>query len=260
MRSPLVALAATATLTFLAACAASDGAVDDGPDYDMEGDTSEEALGSPGIGVPSSLHLDKRHRIFLTFDDGPNPTTTPRVLDTLKAHGIHAAFFITGVNIRGNEALIRRMHAEGHVIASHQWRHVVRAPIDQFRTWAPLERDTLDQVVGTRLPRFFRYPGGAGSTAREDILRANGYVDGGIGWDIDSLDWCFKNGSCTRPEVPVAQQRDFLTFLYTQTDRRNGGVILFHDIWPNTAARLDTILDHFESEGYAFGELPTQGR
>lgn len=261
MRSPFSILAASFVVAMFAGCAATDGDAS----YDVEGDSPPEGasidpLAAPGLGVPASLGLDKRHILYLTFDDGPNPATTPRVLDTLRAHGAHATFFLTGDRIRGNEAIVRREWAEGHMIGSHQQQHVVGASLSLFRTWVPLERDTIDAVVGERVPRFFRYPGGNGSTAKQAILRAEGYDDGGIGWDIDSLDWCFQAGRCARQEVPVAQQRDFLGYLYAQTDRRGGGVILFHDIWSNTANRLDAILTHFEERGYTFGALPTEGR
>jgi len=59
------------------------------------------------------------HVVALTIDDGPNPQTTPLILDALKEHGAHATFFLISTNVRGNEALVRRIIEEGHEIANH---------------------------------------------------------------------------------------------------------------------------------------------
>ena len=56
----------------------------------------------------------------------------------------------------------------------------------------------IESLVGPSNPLYFRYPYGAGTDAKEAILRANGYAHGGIGWDIDTLDWCFAAGRCNR--------------------------------------------------------------
>ena len=59
----------------------------------------------------------------LTFDDGPNPTTTNQALDTLSKYGIKATFFVLGKNVSGNEEILKRMKADGHVIGNHSWSH-----------------------------------------------------------------------------------------------------------------------------------------
>src|SRR2546429_28308 len=62
--------------------------------------------------------------LALTFDDGPNPTVTPQVLDILDRHHVQATFFLIGSRVAGNEALLRRMHQAGHEIGNHSWSHV----------------------------------------------------------------------------------------------------------------------------------------
>ena len=63
--------------------------------------------------------------VALTFDDGPNPTTTTQALDTLAKYGVKATFFVLGKNIAGNENLLKRMKSEGHVVGNHSWSHPV---------------------------------------------------------------------------------------------------------------------------------------
>jgi peptidoglycan/xylan/chitin deacetylase (PgdA/CDA1 family) len=208
-----------------------------------------------GYGVPASLGLDKDRVVYLTFDDGPSPVHTPRVLDTLAAHGARATFFITGTSIAGNEALLRRMRDEGHIVANHQWSHRV-ATSSQFRGWVTRERDLLRSIAGD-MPLYFRYPYGAMASWKETILRAEGYADGGVGWDIDTLDWDFgPDGVASRPEVPAAYRRDFDGYVMMRLAQRGGGVMLFHDVQSITAQRLDGLLARLARDGYRFGELP----
>lgn len=228
-------------------------------DDDPMGDSVDvSAAGSIGVRVPSSLNLDRNRRFYLTFDDGPSAQYTPQILATLRAHNAPATFFVTGANIAGNEAILRDLVTRGHVLASHQWSHV-NASVAQFRTWVPQQAARMDQVIGAPIPRLFRYPYGAGSSEKETILRANGYSHGGIGWDVDTLDWCYggNNGRCERAS---SQYRgDFVGWVISECARRGGGVILFHDIQGITARNLDTILTRLEGMGYTFAQLPTTG-
>jgi peptidoglycan/xylan/chitin deacetylase (PgdA/CDA1 family) len=222
-----------------------------------------QAQSAVGVGVPASLPLPHTPKvIYLTFDDGPNPNTTPKVIDTLLDKKVPAVFFITGINIKGNEAIIRREHESGFIVANHQWEHVV-ASTAQLTVWAPRERDLLDTVLSDGHPdfkheRYFRYPFGSGSTPKEGILKSNGYPDGGIGWNMDALDWCFASkGVCKRPEVPEQFQSDWVGYVKDHIMKHNGtGVILFHDIQKTTAARLPEIIDFIREQGFTFGEFP----
>lgn len=241
---------------FATACVADP--VEDAPNLDdqpMGDSVAVEDASAIGVRVPASLNLDRDHRFYLTFDDGPSSVYTPQILATLRAHRAPAAFFITGANIAGNEDIIRDELAQGHVVASHQWVHDT-ATIAQFRQWVPREAAALDAAAGQPLPRLFRYPYGAGTAQKEAILREYGYVDGGIGWNLDSLDWCFGNaGRCDR--ASAAYRSNYVEWVVSEARRLNGGVILFHDIQGTTARNLDAILTRLEALGYTFGALPT---
>jgi len=218
----------------------------------------DEAAAGPGVRVPTSLNLDRRGVFYLTFDDGPSPRYTRSILRTLAAHNAPATFFVTGANIANNQTILREVRAAGHVVASHQWSHVV-ATAAQFSQWVPRQRDALDTLFGERIPRLFRYPYGAGTNAKEAVLRANGYSDGGIGWDVDSLDWCYgPDAYCDR--APMAYRRDMVGYVMAQAMARGGGVVLFHDIQGITATKLDEVLTRMERAGYRFAALPTAGR
>jgi peptidoglycan/xylan/chitin deacetylase (PgdA/CDA1 family) len=224
-----------------------------------EGDSQygvDEAAAAPGVRVPASLSLETRNTVYLTFDDGPSARYTRRIMAVLAAHHAPAAFFVTGANIAGNEAILREESAAGHRVANHQWSHVV-ATSAQFTTFLTRERDALDRALGAPHPRLFRYPYGSGSTAKEAVVRANGYPDGGIGWNVDTLDWCFgPDAYCDK--VPTAYRRDYVGWVVSEARRTGGGVMLFHDIQGITATNLDAILTRLEGLGYRFGALPSR--
>jgi peptidoglycan/xylan/chitin deacetylase (PgdA/CDA1 family) len=225
-----------------------DVAEGDSLDHDPEGKAD-------GFTVPASLGLDKRGILYLTFDDGPSAALTPRILDTLARRGVRATFFVTGANIAGNERLLRRARDEGHLLANHQWRHVVAGEAD-FRAQVPREREALAAIVG-EMPLYFRYPYGAMTRTKEALLREWGYVDGGVGWDIDSLDWDFgPDGRSSRREVPAHLRADFEGWVISQAERRGGGVVLLHDVQSITASRLDSLLGKLAARGFRFGQLP----
>ncbi len=158
-----------------------DEPIPDDPEY---GDSLPGGDGkADGYTVPASLGLDKDGVLYLTFDDGPSPNLTPRILDVLRAHGVPATFFVIGGSIAGNEDILRREHDEGHIIGNHQWYHEI-ADQSEFRSWVVRLRDRVREIVGDQ-PLYFRYPYGAMSSWKEAILKEEGYSHGGIGWDID---------------------------------------------------------------------------
>ena len=224
-----------------------------------EGDSQygvSEAAAAPGVRVPTSLGLTRNGTFYLTFDDGPSARYTRRIMEVLATHHAPATFFVTGASITGNEAILREENTAGHHVANHQWSHVI-ATSTQFTGFLTRERDALDRALGVPHPRLFRYPYGAGNTAKEAVVRANGYPDGGIGWDVDTLDWCFgPDAYCDK--VPTAYRRDYVGWVVSEARRTGGGVMLFHDIQGITASNLDTILTRLEGLGYHFGALPSR--
>lgn len=252
-------------LRFLAlALAAGLGCTADVEDFAHEDDAEEgesqygidEAAAGPGVRVPASLNLARNRDVYLTFDDGPSARYTRPIMAVLARHSAPATFFVTGANIAGNEAILREERDGGFLVASHQWSHVV-ATSAQFGGFVTRERDALDRALGAPHPRLFRYPYGNGTNAKETTVRAAGYPDGGIGWNVDTLDWCFGSDAyCDR--VPAAYRRDFVGWVVSETTRTNGGVLLFHDIQGVTANNLDAILTRLEGLGYHFSALPSR--
>ena len=218
-----------------------------------------------GVTVPETLCLDC-DTIYLTFDDGPHPERTLRILDTLAAHDVKATFFVVGENIAGNEDILRRARDEGHIIANHQWVHEVAPSESLFRTWVTETRDRLHALVGD-MPLYFRYPYGKATNWKQKLLRNDyGYADGGIGWHLDSCDWAYEvvAGSLASPEVrakavaflPPAHGDDMAGHVVSCARERRGGVLLMHDDKHVTAECLDSLLAKLEDAGFQFGQFP----
>ena len=116
-----------------------------------------------------------RRSLALTFDDGPDPEWTPRVLDRLAAAGVHATFFLIGERATRAPALVRRMIAEGHEVGNHSWSHRnpwfcgPRATSDEIQR----AHDALADLTGAP-PRHFRPPWGMVNAATFPVLNRLG--------------------------------------------------------------------------------------
>ena len=130
----------------------------------------------------------QKHKVALTFDDVPDARYTGLVLDELRRLGVHATFFVVGSRVRGNPALVRRMHREGHAIGNHSYNHPVFSHLKLSEMTEQIARTeaAVRETVGFR-PRFIRPPYGEITPRQMAWARANGYTV--VNWDVDSLDW-----------------------------------------------------------------------
>lgn len=175
--------------------------------------------------------------ITLTFDDGPNPLYTPKILDILKRYHISATFFVLGNRIPKNEKLLIRMQNEGYEIANHSYIHPRFSRLPIFRYTTEVWRTALMIWSVTNVyPTFFRFPYG-------DEDRRIGYFHRGpiIGWNVDAYDWKEKNPKKLTKNIVRQTQ--------------SGSIILLHDIRENTLNALPTIIENLEAEGYTFVPL-----
>jgi len=126
--------------------------------------------------------------LALTFDDGPNRVWTPRLLDALEMHNVHATFFMLGGRAQAAPDLVRRIAAAGHLIGNHSWDHpnLARSSAIHIREELTRTRDTLQQLTG-RAVKFFRPPFGARRPAVFRIAREMGLQP--VLWNAMTSDW-----------------------------------------------------------------------
>jgi len=126
--------------------------------------------------------------LALTFDDGPNPACTPRLLDILSSHGAHATFFMIGSFAEQEPALVRRVIAEGHLIGNHSWSHpnLARASARLVDEELTRTSDTLQQIAGVPI-RYFRPPFGGRRPHVLQTARRLGMIP--VTWNAMTNDW-----------------------------------------------------------------------
>ncbi|MBL9017468.1 MAG: polysaccharide deacetylase family protein [Myxococcales bacterium] len=179
--------------------------------------------------------------ILFTFDDGPNPTTTPKVLDELKKHGIHAVFFMVG-EMAGSEnkkvpAIVKRILDEGHVLASHTMKHHDLCRLKSEEAAAADIDDgiaAIEAVAKVKLA-WFRAPYGVRCDRLEKLLAARGLQH--FHWDLDPQEWKHNDAQKTT---------SYVTGSLARSSRRN--VLLVHDIKKATVTSLPQILEWIDTE------------
>lgn len=126
--------------------------------------------------------------LALTFDDGPNPIWTPRLLALLADHSVKATFFLLGSRAKQEPALVRRIAAEGHLIGNHSWSHpnLSLQSAKRIREELAQTSETLEQITGKQV-RYFRPPFGARRPAVFHIARSLGLTT--VLWNAMTSDW-----------------------------------------------------------------------
>ncbi|HLI76906.1 MAG TPA: polysaccharide deacetylase family protein [Acidobacteriaceae bacterium] len=156
----------------------------------------------------------------LTYDDGPNPRSTPELLDVLARFSAHATFFMVGKFIRQQPQLVRRVHAAGHLIGNHTMSHPFLAtkPMNfvqrEIRDCTALLEDTLGAPV-----RYFRAPYGARRPAILRFVRAQGLTP--VQWNVQGNDW--------EPIGPGGILANIERGLLRARTKSRGANILLHD-------------------------------
>jgi peptidoglycan/xylan/chitin deacetylase (PgdA/CDA1 family) len=162
--------------------------------------------------------------LAITFDDGPKPEVTNRVLDILAKHKVHSTFFVIGLHVPGNEELIRRMYREGHEIGNHSWGHKDMTTMNATQIQQEIYGTQAAVIAaGVPAPRLFRPPYGAVN----QVMRSNIPLTIAM-WNIDPEDWQAKDARKIIEQV--------------ESHARPGAVVDMHDIYPQTADALDQLL------------------
>jgi peptidoglycan/xylan/chitin deacetylase (PgdA/CDA1 family) len=190
------------------------------------------------------------HEVVLTFDDGPLPATTGRILDALREECVKATFFLIGRNAAAAPALVRREVAEGHTVAHHTMTHPAltlrnlpaeRAREEVDRGIAADEAAAYGKTGGVPTIPFFRYPGFGDNAALGDWLAQRNILV--FGADLWASDWV--------PMTPEAE----LALLMRRLDASHKGIILLHDSKAQTAAMLPSFLRALKAGSYRIVHL-----
>ncbi|MFC4997566.1 polysaccharide deacetylase family protein [Dactylosporangium cerinum] len=144
-----------------------------------------------GHGAAGSQSRTGTTAVALTFDDGPDPVNTPKILDLLRETGVKATFCLVGFRARDNPDLVRRIAAEGHTLCNHSWQHLTDlAKKDPgYIDWdLKKTNEAIRAAAGPNTPiKYFRAPGGNFTSGL--IAKAKDMGMASIYWDADPADW-----------------------------------------------------------------------
>ncbi|GGA32855.1 hypothetical protein GCM10007416_01880 [Kroppenstedtia guangzhouensis] len=182
----------------------------------------------------------EKKQVALTFDDGPDRTYTPRVLDILKREQIPATFFVVGKEVNRNGEVAQRIVSEGHVIANHTWSHLYLPGLPDKRVQGELNRtvQAVQQATGKKMS-LMRPPYGAVKGKEERITHTGHRI---INWDVDTRDW--KPGRTSQQILSAVKKHTV-----------PGSIVLMHSGGGNRSATvqaLPEIIHYLKQQGYEF--------
>ena len=197
--------------------------------------------------------------VALTFDDGPEPIQTEYILAILKKHRVPATFFMIGEKVQNHPDLVKLVQESDYaLIANHSWSHPNFHDISAEEQSLEIQKsNAISETFNTH--QLFRYPYGNASCESNQLLKSMGQKI--VGWHVDSCDWAFDHkGSVDIKEAlscgVLAQNRNnYLEHVISSVHAHNGGIVLMHEIHPNTLKNLDDIITRLLADGYVFKSL-----
>lgn len=185
-------------------------------------------------------HRNNEQKIALTFDDGPHPKYTPKILEILKRYGIKATFFVIGQNVEYYPGIVEQIVADGHEIGNHTYRHKRTKMLNGDIFFDDVQR--CDGIISQRCNykiKLFRPPEGYVDEKVRDVSRELGYSI--ILWNIDTEDWAHA--------TPAGIEKNVIENISA------GDIILMHDYVSGkneTIDALERIIPKLLSENYKF--------
>lgn len=196
------------------------------------------------------------NKLALTFDDGPEPRTTPMVLDTLREQDLKATFFVVGSQVAENPGLLRQIVAEGHTLGNHTYSHADMGTLDPagMRRELRSTQRAVDEALGYHYPMVVMRPpygspyfdGSRALPAFRKVVRKERLFP--VIWTVDPRDYLFGN----RPESVV---KAVIRADEASKKRERDEVVLLHDSNSQTAQALPRIIDYYEQSDRRFASL-----
>jgi len=183
----------------------------------------------PPITHEPPIDCAKMPCLNLSFDDGPNPITTPQILNILKENHVHANFFVVGARAATMPDILQREYREGHEIGNHSWSHPDLTTLTPAQVQSQImQTQAAVMAAGLPAPRLFRPPYGAVN----QVVKSQVHMTLAM-WNVDPEDW------------NKADPAHLVQKVTTQAKR--GGIIDLHDIDGATVAALPAILQNLKS-------------
>ena len=172
--------------------------------------------------------------IAFTFDDGPSSNNTNLLLDNLDKYNARVTFFVLGSRVDSNKEVIKRAYLQGNDIGSHTYNHRNLNLLNDSEVISEVEKtnDKIKEIIGVK-PTLLRPPYGNLTNHRKELVNMHTIL-----WDIDPLDWKYKNKNRVADEI-IEHAHD-------------GAIILLHDIYKSSVDGALLAMEELEKQGYAF--------
>lgn len=177
----------------------------------------------------------EKKQIALTFDDGPTPTVTNRILDTLEKYHVKATFFVVGRQVEHDNDLLARAVGIGCEIGNHTWDHKNMTKYTKKALEQSIKKteDIVKQYTGFDVSLVRPTYGNLNKRVKKNVARPMIY------WNVDTLDWKTRDAKKIFSSIKNGKVRD-------------GDIVLMHDLYPETADALEKIIPYLQKEGYEF--------
>lgn len=177
--------------------------------------------------------------ICLTFDDGPDSTMTPKILDILKKHNVQANFFLIGNACQSNQDIVKQIYLGGHTIGCHTFSHRIIFPLyslDRMEAELVKTNNLIKSIISEEV-LLFRPPFGITNPNINKTLKKLAMTS--VGWDIRSLD-------------TITKDAEKLSNRVIDKINKGGSIILFHDRCESTLEILENIITYCHEKGLKF--------
>lgn len=212
----------------------NDGSVKENNKVEVDNTNGIDSKGKQDEKVLDKKKNPSEKRVALTFDDGPDPDVTTRILTILDKYEAKATFYMLGSRVEYYPEVAKKVHEAGHELGNHSWTHPDLTKANTEKIFSEIDRTSriIEAVTGEK-PFSFRPPYGAVN----DVVKQQTDLPIAL-WDVDTLDWKHRSGL------------QLLT--YVQNSVKDGSIILMHDIHPSTADGLDAVMAFLVENGYTF--------
>ena len=185
------------------------------------------------LSIAESPQIDPdKPMVAITFDDGPNPATTPELLDLLKKYDVRCTFFMVGKNAEANPDIVKRIYQEGHELGNHSWDHADLSQLSEAQIIEELQStdDAIFKACGHD-PLYIRPPFGAMSDVYQNTVDRDSIL-----WTIDTRDWESHDASKIKKII--------------DTYVSDGSIILLHDIHEDSVKAMKSVIPELLEKGY----------
>jgi peptidoglycan/xylan/chitin deacetylase (PgdA/CDA1 family) len=206
-----------------------------------------------GIPVENAIKTDGKKYAFLTFDDGPSPRVTDKVLAILNKNNIHATFFLVGKLAETHPSTVEKIYKQGHAIGNHTYSHVykkVYSNEENFTSEFMKTDQILKKILGPDFhTRLFRFPGGSFESNKQKykaVLKKNGYT---------YIDWNALTGDAESRKRKTHDE--LMARLKHTVGKQEDVIILMHDFgaMEKTIGTVDDVIQYLKKQGYEFKTL-----